>query len=120
MPARFVILHHVLPDGEHWDLMLECDGVLLSWRIPIQGPGALSTPIAAQRMADHRLAYLDYEGPVSGNRGSVARVDRGGLEISFLEPHRIEFTASGSRMRGSFRLSQIAGGDWVLQELADP
>ena len=28
-------------------------------------------------LADHRLAYLDYEGPISGGRGTVARWDCG-------------------------------------------
>ena len=30
MPSRFVILHHRLDDGEHWDLMLEHGEVLLT------------------------------------------------------------------------------------------
>ena len=33
--------------------------------------------IPAERIADHRLLYLDYEGPVSGNRGTVTRWDAG-------------------------------------------
>lgn len=32
-------------------------------------------------LADHRAAYLSYEGPVSGDRGEVVRVAAGFLDI---------------------------------------
>lgn len=34
----------------------------------------------AERIGDHRLAYLDYTGPVSGGRGQVTRWDAGAYE----------------------------------------
>ena len=34
-------------------------------------------PVDAEASFDHRLVYLDYEGPVSGDRGRVRRVDAG-------------------------------------------
>jgi hypothetical protein len=71
---RFVILTHDWP-FPHWDFLAERDGVLRAWRL-------LSEPkpnadIPAEPNFDHRLVYLDYEGPVSGDRGSVARWDAG-------------------------------------------
>jgi hypothetical protein len=38
---------------------------------------AASNTVDAQRIADHRLAYLEYEGPISGGRGTVRRLDGG-------------------------------------------
>lgn len=88
---RFVLLYHECPPSfdkpSHWDLMLERDGVLLTWRL-----SALPAPwgdeagvgferIDATRLADHRVAYLDYEGPISGERGSVTRVDGGEYDV---------------------------------------
>ena len=35
----------------------------------------------AEVLPDHRLAYLDYEGPISGDRGSVTRWDRGTYDV---------------------------------------
>lgn len=55
--------------------MLERDGVLMTWRLS-ELPAA-SAPIAATRLDDHRIDYLDYEGPISGDRGEVRRVDAG-------------------------------------------
>ncbi len=35
--------------------------------------------VNAERIADHRPAYLDYEGPISGDRGSVRLLSRGSV-----------------------------------------
>ena len=84
---RFVLLYHEctpsLSKPSHWDLMLERDGVLLTWNL-LQLPvawGGDAEIIDATRIADHRIAYLDYEGPVSGNRGTLTRVDSGEYEV---------------------------------------
>ena len=71
---RFVVLIHDHP-ALHWDFMLEKEAALRTWRLN-RAPDE-SGPIEAQPLPDHRLAYLDSEGPVSGNRGSVRRFDRG-------------------------------------------
>ncbi|MBA4104494.1 MAG: hypothetical protein C0485_01965 [Pirellula sp.] len=88
---RFVLLRHECQPSfgkpSHWDLMLERDGVLLTWSLPALpaawgGEGGLAAEqIAATRLADHRIAYLDYEGPISGDRGVVTRVDGGEYEV---------------------------------------
>ena len=65
--SRFVILEHDYP-VQHWDLMLEAGDVLRTWRLI--APPDKTQAVAAESLGDHRLAYLDYEGPVSGNRGS--------------------------------------------------
>jgi hypothetical protein len=78
---RFVVLRHELPPDlprpSHYDLMLEDNGVLRTWACE-QLP-KLGQTVAAERLPDHRLAYLDYEGPVSG-RGDVTRAVSGEYE----------------------------------------
>lgn len=73
-PPRFVVLEHDFPT-RHWDLMLEAGGALRTWRLA--EPPEVGKSIASEALADHRLVYLDYEGPVSGGRGSVTRWDTG-------------------------------------------
>jgi hypothetical protein len=73
--AQFVLLEHNHP-ALHWDFMLEQEGLLWTWRLDEQ-PGQVAARIEATKMADHRIAYLDYEGPVSNGRGEVSRADRG-------------------------------------------
>ena len=77
--ARFVVLEHDFPEL-HWDFMLEFGSALRTWRLA-QAPEMNGNAIEAVRLADHRLTYLDYEGPVSGDRGTVQRWDRGAYEV---------------------------------------
>ena len=95
--GRFVVLEHDHPTL-HWDLMLEVDGVLKTWRLA--SPPTIGV-ISAQPIADHRIAYLDYEGPISGGRGTVHRWDRGTYAVE-----REEFLMAGSRLKGRIVLAQ--------------
>ena len=78
MPG-YVILRHEPPADAvrpvHWDFMLESGDRLRTWALTEEP--RLGATIAAIPLADHRTAYLVYEGPVSGNRGSVTRWDHG-------------------------------------------
>lgn len=74
---RFTILAHDHP-FLHWDLFLEAGPLLRSWRI--LKPLEASQTVPAEVIGEHRLMYLDYEGPVSGNRGTVHRIDSGTFE----------------------------------------
>lgn len=114
--ARFVILQHegtaTYKPGVHWDLMLESDGGLWTWaleREPIS-----DGPIAAERLVDHRLAYLDYEGTVSGGRGIVTRWDGGDFELLGQSAYEITVRLSGSHIQAAVRLWQVGneGAAW--------
>jgi hypothetical protein len=94
---RFVVLIHDYPEL-HWDFMLEKEAILRTWRLS-RSP-AEAGPIDAESLADHRLAYLDYEGPVSDNRGSVRRFDRGKYTVVEESPHRIEVQLEGAVLKG--------------------
>ena len=102
---RFVVLHHQCPTGyprpDHWDFMLEAAGVLRTWALR-ERPDAASadSPIAAEALADHRLAYLEMEGPVSGGRGSVARWDQGEYRAEEWKPDKVVVRLSGARLAG--------------------
>jgi DNA polymerase Ligase (LigD) len=103
---RFVILRHEMPGGErqgvHWDLMLEQAGVLRTWALT-EEPAA-GKEIAADYLADHRLAYLEYEGPVSGDRGEVSRWDWGDYEPFVDSPDDVIVLLRGQRLNGTVRL----------------
>jgi hypothetical protein len=83
-PRRFVLLRHEMPASavraSHWDLMLESQGGLLTWEFPSlpHAPPPLGfNALGIRRLPDHRLEYLEFEGPISGNRGFVEREDYG-------------------------------------------
>ncbi len=74
MPAlRYVVLHHTEIEQPHYDLMFEVapGSNLATWRVPHWPPKAKEdfTPLPR-----HRRRYLEYEGPISGDRGKVLRV----------------------------------------------
>ena len=104
---RFAILAHDYP-APHWDLFLEAGPVLRSWRIA--NPLVPGDPIAAEPTPDHRLDYLDYEGPVSGGRGTVTRVDAGTFSYQLDEPNRVSIQLTGVRFVGRLIIERTAGG----------
>jgi len=77
-----VILYHETPDDaavdSHLDFMLQANDELLTWRwdtIPQD-----NQVFVASRLANHRIEYLTLEGQLSGNRGTVTRIDQGTFE----------------------------------------
>ena len=80
--TRFVLLCHNTTEHQfHWDFLFEesnaCKTFSLSQEFveEVQKTGTLKCRV--KPLADHRLAYLDNEGPVSGDRGFVKRLDCG-------------------------------------------
>ena len=117
-PRRFVVLRHETPTesprATHWDFMIEFDGALRTWALSAEPDQ--ETEIAAEPLVDHRLAYLDYEGPIAGNRGSVARWDRGTYEVISSTDDCCLLQLVGERLRGTVRLSQDPGtGHWTFR-----
>lgn len=79
--GRYVVLvHEGAPGGAHFDWMLEAGGVLATWRVPVAPADVPLGGAPAERIGDHRLAYLSHEGVVSGGRGTVRRVEAGTYE----------------------------------------
>ena len=108
---RFVILSHDHPFA-HWDLMLETRGSLRTWRL-LQSPD-LSARIEAEALADHRLYYLDYEGPVSGDRGEVTQWDRGDYSALCESPERLAIELHGQRLSGRYVLDRRDDQRWTF------
>lgn len=113
---RFAILAHDWP-ARHFDLLLENQAVLLSWRLsewpPPSFDGGETVTILAERIGDHRSLYLDYEGPISGNRGSVHRVDDGTfVHLSADTAYR---TVELNGRQGCYRLSLPETGQGVAE-----
>jgi hypothetical protein len=98
---RFVILEHDHPEL-HWDLMLESGDVLRTWRL-LRPPDTPGETIDAIAIGDHRKAYLDYEGPVSGGRGNVKRWDAGEYR-STASAAGLELVFEGARLRATVRM----------------
>lgn len=103
--TRFVVLWHELPADSgresHWDFMLETPDALETWALA-EEPSVGSC--LAERLSDHRKAYLDYEGEVSGGRGSVTRWDAGNYVRLAADDRHLTVVLAGGRLRGIARL----------------
>lgn len=108
---RFVVLEHARGGALHFDLMLEHEGVLLTFSFE----GFPQAPMECKCLDDHRLRYLDYEGDIGGGRGSVHRVESGGCELLERTDECIRFRLKGLRLAGTFRLKRRAADDWTFK-----
>ena len=135
-PLLFVIQQHAARHM-HYDLRLECDGVLKSWAIP-KGPSLDPNDkrLAAQT-EDHPFDYASFEGvipPGQYGAGQMIVWDCGvyspdeGQQYSFhdraqaedrvrteLENGKLSFLLRGEKVKGSFALVRMADRkNWLL------
>jgi DNA polymerase Ligase (LigD) len=113
---RFVLLEHVW-NGVHWDFMLETGEVLRTWAI--DSPVVQDQDLPARLLLDHRRAYLDYEGEVSGRRGCVKRVDEGIYRALEWTEDRIRVDVAGRQLSGEVELRRVPAdsgeaGSWIF------
>jgi hypothetical protein len=135
---HFVLLFHVCPNNferpSHWDLMLEAGDRLRTWALaelprawhvarahtaalqPNCPPLATRNEVSALELNRHRRAYLDYEGPVSGNRGRVVRIDGGTYSVMRESSRLCAVKLAGSVVQGTIELQQVTPGahEWTL------
>jgi hypothetical protein len=88
-------------------VILEAEGVLRTWRLA--APLTPGVDIPAEPIGAHRLHYLDYEGPVSGNRGSVKRWDWGTFEWLASPAGVVAVHLSGEVCKGVLEIQSEAG-----------
>lgn len=138
--VRYALLRHECPNdyrnGPHWDLMLERPGSdlehrLATWslsRLPMTWALAVGLPVGvaesatqlvpAEALPDHRARYLDYEGVVSGGRGTVTQVAGGAIHWLELTPSRVRVSLfSPEHLAGDVELTRLQGNEWQLQPL---
>jgi len=122
MPKSFVIHLHTGHGRKHYDLMLSHAEALATWQLPAS-PAELAPgeDLPAARLADHRRAYLTYEGPVRGGRGAVRRIDEGTYELLHGDEAAWEVVLAGRICRGRFALRRDADRPdrWTLTRLPE-
>ncbi len=101
---RFVLLEHQW-NGLHWDFMLEYGGTLRTWAI--DASVTAGQDLAARELPDHRSIYLDYEGEISGNRGTVRKIDAGSYEPLVWSDSLVRVRMEGIQLVGEVELRQV-------------
>lgn len=121
--VRFVVLRHTDRCGVHFDLMIESGDHLAAWRC-LESPessGGQGQP--CDQLGDHRRLYLDYEGPISGDRGEVTRHDEGSCEVRRSGEEGWEVVFYGRYLKGPHSLRRLErrrfpssyGSEWSLR-----
>ena len=120
---RFVVLRHEPGEASgdksvHWDFLIETIAGaerLPTWRLAAW-PGLTGSAftVAAVRLPDHRRAYLDYEGEISGGRGRVIRVAAGKVTRLSGTSDRLEILLlTGEKVwRVNGRAENVDGWEW--------
>ncbi len=128
----FVLLEHQPPRGDsqspagvpaptpatHWDFLLELPGqeLLAAWRLS-ENPIGRTEPVPAECIADHRRLYLDYEGPISGGRGFVRRVDRGESTVRECDQGRVLAELRGAGLSGVYEICPANSGQLAFRRV---
>jgi hypothetical protein len=97
--------------------MLEVGLVLRTWRLEAQPRDG--ERISATALSDHRLLYLDYQGPISDGRGRVARWEHGTFMGQMQDESLILVQLQGEHLQGVLRLESIEGDSWRCEFHAD-
>lgn len=126
-----VLLLHELPDKtRHVDWMIAQDprgrDPLITFRLDERVDQlAQGKRTTARRIADHRSLYLEYQGRIEPDRGSVTRLARGVVvsgrlehESGLLEVHWV--TAAGGGRRQTLRLDRRGPCDWLIWPISVP
>ena len=118
-----VLLLHDAPAGAHYDWMV-CDprapGDPLAklWTVRVAAPSSEWAKLGvwdAQPLPFHRRDYLQYEGPLSGNRGGVTRVDEGWAAARLFSRKRIEWEVSMRHFTGRLEMTLEAAARWRVR-----
>lgn len=134
-PLLFVVQQHAA-SRLHYDLRLECDGVLKSWAVP-KGPSLdRSQKRLAMLTEDHPLAYATFEGVIpAGQYGAGSMIvwdagvyspdedgtwfhDRARAQAEVragLAAGKLSFLLRGTKLKGSFALVRTKeAAQWLL------
>lgn len=116
METRLALLRHTGYGPDHYDLMVQRGQVLWTWQFT-ENPSAPDTvtPLVCRRTPDHRLDYLDYEGPVPRHRGQVKRLIGGTCNLKE-DGHALQLEISTGPMRGMWRLIRRTDENWELRK----
>ena len=114
---RFVIQEHTKPDERHWDLMLEHADTLQSYRLDRPPAEILDCTAVAEKIFDHPMKFLTYQGPVNDGKGNVQIADAGTYRVTDSTGSNIKLKLEGKILTGDFILTHIKENQWQFEML---
>ncbi len=116
LPAgRCVVQQHTIAGQSHYDLMLEMGDVLATFQVPCPPQDWADKQLTCVKLDDHRLMYLDYEGPVLPNRGHVRLVLKGRYRCRSLRENCWQLGLISDIITATLTLRRLGDRQWQLQ-----
>ena len=115
--TSYVIQKHTTDDDVHWDLMIERDGVLATWRVGVSPKQMLCNTLTITKIHDHEMRFLTYQGPVNKGTGDVTIADKGICVINQWTDNRITGFFDGDKLNTQFQMDHLAADEWQLKRL---
>lgn len=94
--------------------MFESGGVLKTWRIDVPPERIGNEPTPAEKIFDHDVKFLTYQGAVNKGCGSVRIVDGGDFEMLEESETGVRIFLQGEFLSGTFLIEQIEQERWQL------
>ncbi|MHC4741221.1 MAG: DNA polymerase ligase N-terminal domain-containing protein, partial [Planctomycetota bacterium] len=114
--SQFVIQEHSRQNEPvHWDLMLEADGALRTYRLDLPPEQLAERACTATRIHDHPLRFLTYQGSVNKGLGSVRIADSGMYSVIEQSTKSRLLCFDGKLLSGEFSLKRKKGDSWEFR-----
>lgn len=102
--------------------MFQTEHLLLTFRLMSLPPGVPRKAMevqAVERLPDHRTRYLDYEGPISGGRGSVRRIAGGSFSVLAAEGENLRIALTSPELCATLELSMCDVGETTELQVSE-
>ncbi|WP_075083327.1 hypothetical protein [Mariniblastus fucicola] len=111
--------HEARTDERHFDLMFEVEAkdslhTIAAVELPLVSSQAVDITV----LANHRNEYLNYEGPISNNRGTVSRYAFGNWSGDFSEQAVLTFDTASRHFAGESWTIRIDAANGELLRVA--
>ncbi len=114
MPKFVIQKHQKQGQDIHWDLMLEKDNKLRTFRVPLPPDKLKDQLCRIEKIFDHPVKFLNYEGSVNDGKGLVEIADSGEYRSRQINEGFFEVEFSGDILNRHFFLKKIKQNTWIL------
>ena len=94
--------------------MFETGDILTTWQVPNDPMEWPEKTMNCTKIFDHRKIYLDYEGPLSRNRGQVKRCERGTYHPFEMSDRLWQVQLQSGELNGLLCLNHLEQDKWQL------
>lgn len=112
---RFVIHRHSkVNEAIHWDIMFEQECVLETYRVDLAPKDWSGHVFCAERIFDHPLKFLTYEGSVNKGTGKVQIAETGTYKILSDTLQEKKFLLEGTVAQGKLVFNSTGPDKWQV------